>query len=179
MTRAQQLQQHRGKRQQGIVLVVALALLLILTILAMSSMELATTQEKISGNTRDNVLAFQAAEVALRAAEDNLQAAAGLVFNGSNGLYEICADGDTRNACMVPDLDEKKSKGWVEVATDLEGVSRQPQYVIEQYNRTKVQNSMIDSDLPLADIEYFRITARGFGITNKSMVVLQSTYRRN
>ncbi len=165
--------------QQGIVLAVALVLLLVLTLIAVSSMDLATTQEKVSGNTRDRVLAFQAAEAALRAGEEAMEAAALAAFNGSNGLYEICAPEDTRTACAKPDYNKKDSVGWVAVDDKVGKVSRQPEFIVEKYNRSKTQASALDSDIPLDQVEFYRITARGFGQTDKSMVVLQTTYRRN
>lgn len=168
-----------ASRQRGVVLIVALSLLLVLTILAVSSMQVATTQERISGNTRDRVLAFQAAEAALRAGEEAMQAAVLGSFNGSNGRYEICAQGDTRTACQKPDWNTKNSTGWVVLAADtIEHTARPPEYIVEKYSRLKQQGSAIDSDKPYNNVEHFRVTARGFGTTSKSMVVLQTTYRR-
>src|SRR5687768_10480925 len=53
-------------RQRGAVLIIALLFLTILTILGVTAMTATTFEEKMSGNTRDTAVAFQAAEMALR-----------------------------------------------------------------------------------------------------------------
>lgn len=171
--------QHSRKRQNGAVMAIALVLLLVLTVLAASSMKLATTQERISGNTRDQVLAFQAAEAGLRAGEEAMEAAALLNFNGNRGRYEICAPGDNRVACNKPDYRKRDSTGWEVAEGAVDGVNRPPEYIIEKYNRSQGKDSSLDSDIPLEKVDFYRITSRGFGKTDKSMVVLQTTYRRN
>ncbi|MFT5605736.1 MAG: type IV pilus assembly protein PilX, partial [Paracoccaceae bacterium] len=52
--------------QRGMVLVVTLVLMLVITIVATASMTATTMQERIAGNTRDAIAAFQAAEAAIR-----------------------------------------------------------------------------------------------------------------
>ena len=59
-----------GSRQRGVTLVISLIFLLLLTILGVTAMNTSTLQEKMSGNLRDQDLAFQAAESALRGGED-------------------------------------------------------------------------------------------------------------
>ena len=53
-------------KQRGAVLVVGLLLLLILTIVSVTSMQMNSSQETMAGNLRDHNLAFQAAESGLR-----------------------------------------------------------------------------------------------------------------
>ena len=56
--------------QEGFVLIVGLVILGLLTMLALSNMRDTTMQEKMAGASRDSGLAFQAAESALRDAEN-------------------------------------------------------------------------------------------------------------
>ncbi len=58
--------------QRGAVLIVALLFLVILTVLGVTAMTAATFEEKMSGNTRDANVAFQAAEAALRDARRDI-----------------------------------------------------------------------------------------------------------
>ena len=51
--------------QRGVVLVVSLILLLVVTLLAVSSMQGTSLEEKMAGNTRDRNLAFQTTESAI------------------------------------------------------------------------------------------------------------------
>ena len=71
--------------QEGFVLIVGLVILGLLTMLALSSMRDTTTQEKMAGASRDSGLAFQAAESALRDAENCITGAtAGCTFDAGN-----------------------------------------------------------------------------------------------
>lgn len=58
-----------SSRQNGAVLIVTLIMLLLMTLLAIGSMRGTVLQERMAGNLRDENLAFQAAEMAQREAE--------------------------------------------------------------------------------------------------------------
>ncbi|WP_249975565.1 pilus assembly PilX family protein [Vreelandella olivaria] len=60
-------------QQQGMALVLSLIFLAIVTILSLSSMQGAITQDRMASSQRDHTVAFQAAEAALRDAESQLQ----------------------------------------------------------------------------------------------------------
>ncbi len=57
------------KPQRGVALVTSLILLVLLTILAISSLSTTTLQERMAGNTGDALVSFSAAESVLRTAE--------------------------------------------------------------------------------------------------------------
>jgi Tfp pilus assembly protein PilX len=59
--------------QSGVTLIISLVLLLLLTLIAVSSMKTTGLQEKMAGNDRDRNLAFQAAEAALGAGVRKLE----------------------------------------------------------------------------------------------------------
>ncbi|MBB2496765.1 pilus assembly PilX family protein [Aquipseudomonas ullengensis] len=61
-------------RQRGVVLIIALVMLLVLTLLATTSMRGATLQARISGSVAEQKLASNAAESGLREAERRLAA---------------------------------------------------------------------------------------------------------
>lgn len=63
------------------VLIIALIFLMLLCILALSSMQSVNMQEKMAGNYKDNQVAFQAAEAALRNGEELVRNNT-LIFNG-------------------------------------------------------------------------------------------------
>jgi type IV pilus assembly protein PilX len=77
--------------QRGAVLIVSLVFLLLLTLLATSSMQNATLQEKVAGSLKRRDASFQAAETALRIAEAKILAP---VFS-----MPVCA---TPAACLPP-----------------------------------------------------------------------------
>ncbi|OGR32354.1 MAG: hypothetical protein A2091_00395 [Desulfuromonadales bacterium GWD2_61_12] len=59
--------------ESGAVLIVSLILLLVLTLLGITAMQSTTLEEKMAGNLADRNLAFQAAEAALRDAENEIE----------------------------------------------------------------------------------------------------------
>lgn len=167
------------RRQQGMVLVVTLVLMLILTIVASSAMQMSTLQERLAGNTRDTVAAFQAAEAAIRQAEDVLEGANLGAFSGNNGLYEVCESSDARAACSAPDWNVRNSNGWVAVDNSVAHVAQQPEYIIEKYTSVENPQAALEAGSPLDTYEFYLITARGYGVSSHSLVVLQTSYRRN
>lgn len=60
--------------QQGAILIVALVMLLLVTIIGLASMRGTSLQERMAGNLRDQELALQAAEAALRKGEATVTA---------------------------------------------------------------------------------------------------------
>ncbi len=75
-----------GSRQRGVVLVTGLIFLVMMTLLGVTAMQTTMLEEKMAGNLRDEILAFQAAEAALREGEMFLQQITLPEFDGSNGL---------------------------------------------------------------------------------------------
>ena len=74
--------------QEGFVLIVGLVILGLLTMLALSGMRDSTMQEKMAGASRDSGLAFQAAESALRDAENCITGATlNCTFDATNNAH--------------------------------------------------------------------------------------------
>ncbi len=61
------------QKQHGVVFVTALIFLVVLTLLGVTAMQTATLEERMAGNLRDRNLALQAAEMALRYAEQHIR----------------------------------------------------------------------------------------------------------
>ncbi len=61
-----------AKYQSGVVLIISLIMLLALTLIGVTSSSVTSLEEKMAANTKDINLAFQAAEAALRFAENDL-----------------------------------------------------------------------------------------------------------
>ena len=163
------------KQQRGVVLVTGLIFLVILTMLGTSALQGTLLEEKMAGNLRDETLALQAAEVALRSGEVFLEQVTIPVFDGSNGLYHHATAG-------APDprmWDSWESLGRTAGAT-INGVASQPRYIIEQLPSVPPQGILGSAQQSgtSPDDEMFRIIARGVGGTTSAVVILQSTYRR-
>jgi type IV pilus assembly protein PilX len=168
------------ERQSGAVLVVSLVMLLLLTIIGMSSVDMTTLDTRISANTRDKALAFDAAEAALNTAGNALAPGNPLPDSSTPGFSSV-AMGDNWWASVA-------ESWWVangEMITDFAGRSyatsgmgymiEQPEQIIGGGAGEKVTN--VGLGQPLPEIRFYRTTARGKG-PGGSEVHIQSVYAR-
>jgi type IV pilus assembly protein PilX len=175
---------HMASRERGVSLVVALIFLIILTILGLTAMRVATMEERMSGNSRDRSLAFQAAEAALRDAESDIECKKfgtrpkprGACISGMTGADAVCTDGLCCNlsglVCIEPTVPVYNNKsltaapsvkyGDATGASPLVGLPLPPRYLIEPF--------MPDGK------NYYRITVRGYGVNADTQVTLQEIY---
>lgn len=164
-------------------LFISLVLLLVLTIIGVSAVQTTSLEVRMARNEHDGLLAFQAAESALRDAEDEIDtitATVNFTDAGTNGLWTVGALGDpprwevagvwTGTSSIVAD-------------TSVAIVHSQPRFIIEHAASVlRDENAYMIED-PYASaaidrIEIFRVTALGVGGTANSRVLLQSTYGR-
>lgn len=161
--------------QRGATLVVALVFLLILTLIGVTATQTSNLQERMVGNTLDVNRAFQSAEAALRTGEAYLEQAVIGPFDGSvNGLYQP-NEGATSNFRYIW---QDPTTGWITRPGTLPEVTQQPQYIVEEMPPMQDPQGSLAADEPLGDIQFYRVTARGFGQTTATTVMVQSTYRR-
>ena len=88
---------HRPDKQKGVALFISLVLLLVLTIIGVSAVQTTSLEVRMTRNEHDTLLAFQAAESALRDAEVQLElitSTGAFTDTGNNGLYAIADIGD-------------------------------------------------------------------------------------
>lgn len=171
-------------RQTGAVLFVALIFVLVLSILAVSSMQGTVLEERMAGNTQDHNRALQAAETALRDAETFIQGLANTNgFNGNTpGLYAANAVLPNASADMTWAAANTATRA---VVSNLPLVKSQPRYYIQMLFTTpggaanpnlgvKDYSSMESG----ANVTTFLITARGTGINDNNKVVLREHFGR-
>ncbi|MFA5242199.1 MAG: pilus assembly protein [Sulfuricella sp.] len=178
--------------QSGAALVTGLIFLVILTLLGVTAMQTSTMEERMSGNARDRNIALQAAEAALRDAErdilcreiDGTIASTQRTFgciSGKTGADATCTDGlcCIINAPGIACVERPAGHpvytdfslsaapsvayGTYSAAPALPSVSQQPRYLIEPYRKQEVN--------------YYRITARGYGANANTQVTLQEVYK--
>jgi len=159
-------------RERGAALVVALVFLLIMTVLGVTSMSSTTLQERMAGNLRDNNLAFQAAEAALRNGEDLLRQATLPVFNGSDGLLQMQDQGGQAHFWSTYDWNENSQAGDA-----VAGVPNAPRFVVEELPPLPAEGGSLRFGA-LPEVGFYRVTAYGTGGTEDAVVILQTTYRR-
>jgi type IV pilus assembly protein PilX len=181
-------------RQQGAALIVGLIMLLLLTLIGVAGMRDTLLQEKMVGNMIDREVALQAAESALRTAEDKI-AKAGTVSLSVDGIG--VQNVLPRTPTNVTESAFWHARPWNNTDSAVYGftlpqVAAQPRYVIEFVGQTDgsgyasggsatlVLSEELSSDVQTGSIKYdYRVTARATGITTDSEVVLQSTYRQD
>ena len=172
------------RRNRGMALFISLVLLLVLTIIGVSAVQTSTLETRMARNEHDVLLAFQAAESALRDAEDAIETVAStVVFTdaGNNGLWSMPELGD---AARWEDPDIWTGGGSVVTDTEVgDVVAAQPRYFIEHIASIEREENAHQIDDPYSmtatdRVEIFRITALGTGGTANARVMLQSTYGR-
>lgn len=174
----------RHGREDGVALFLALVILLIITVLGISGLQTTSLEERMVANARDRDLAFQAAEAALLDAERLLNNAALPPFSNSGGLYQLNA----ANRPVWTGAALQAGNGLIRYSIDRPGtgaqadalptVARQPEYFIEQYPLTPLPGGSLEAGTAADELTFFRITARGFGGRENTVVVLQSGYQR-
>ncbi len=168
--------------QHGAALITALSILLILTVLGISAMSTSALQERMAGNARDYEVAFEAAESALRAAEQSLATSyATLNFDTVGGTNLNLFSKDTTTEQWK---DDTLWSSYPSVTLTVGSAK----YVIQQLDTTIIDTSAVESSsleahsydnretLVGADVGVFQITVRGFGLSTNSRVMLQSNY---
>ena len=181
--------------QEGFVLIVGLVILGLLTMLALSSMRDTTTQEKMAGASRDSGLAFQAAESALRDAENCITATTpGCAFDAAANDAHFAQD----DAAFPAHNTLFNTTTWATIdppgdATPLEGVpSKKKGDATDGVNYIIRQASTISDDAGGAEIglggygdsaatedqTIYEITARGAGASGAGQSVLRVYFRK-
>lgn len=174
-TMSRRYPEHRTTlTQRGVTLVVSLLFLLLLTILGVTSMSTGTLQEKMAGNTRDLDIATQAAESALRYAEEwfarNYAPPATLpqALGAGNGIWPANTVGPTQ----IDDPNWWAANGRLymdDSAKQISEAAEDPRFVIERMESVKADGKVT--------YIYYRITARGVGASDTTQAVLQSYFR--
>lgn len=170
-------------KNRGVALFISLVLLLVLTIIGVSAVQTSTLETRMARNEHDTLLAFQAAESALRDGENFLETVVstdGFTDGGGNGLWTV-AELDQTNRWETAEV-------WiggtsVQAPTNVGVVQQPPRYLIEHVASVVREENAYQINDPYAAtaadrIEIFRITARGVGGSTNARVVLQTTYGR-
>jgi len=170
--------------QRGAVLVISLLILLLLTIIGITAMRTTTMEEKMAGNLRDQNLAFQAGEAALRDAEDTqlqpLTAEPALCSSSpcTSGIWDREAITDGTNPTDPGNLDATwwDNANHTHVGPTLSKVATAPRWVIEY--QSLVRDSLVIGHGPPTGRTYYRVTSRATGGSDTAQSILQTTYAK-
>jgi type IV pilus assembly protein PilX len=189
----------RKGAQTGAALVVGLIFLVVLTLLGITALKTGILEERMAGNSRDANIAFQAAEAALRDAENDIvghlpngNALANLRPSGRiQGMvgadaacdYGLCCNLSASGlSCTEPPTPVYLSPGFsgtntpsiaygqITGAAPAIGGATNP---LANQPRYLIEPFLLGGD----GHSYYRITARGFGVNPNTQVTLQELYK--
>lgn len=187
-------------RQKGASLVVSLLMLIVVLLLGVSAAQIALQGEKASRNDRDRQVAFQAAEAVLMDAELDIEGSLSKdsrseIFAPDSALHfpESGCRGGSRYAGLCASSAADAAPVWLTVDFSDESENaksvRYGQFTGQSFQTGK---GMLPAKLPRYIIElmpftlngavatpptyFYRITAIGFGMRDRTQVVLQTFY---
>jgi type IV pilus assembly protein PilX len=164
--------------QAGVILVVGMIVLLVMTLIGLSAAR---------STLLDHNVAFQAAEAALRAGEQSLCAPALPDFNDTGGRFRAREYVDPSQPPYWKEWQGgSESSRWAGNAIAYDGFSTAPaplnqasaRYYIEEFPLISGPGESLAADTPVDELRFYRVTARGVGISETTSAILQSTYKR-
>ena len=178
------------QQQRGVVLLVGMIILLVMTLIGLSAARSTLLEERMSGSTADNNVAFQAAEAALRTGELSLQAPVLPEFNSTGGTRGHYTALEYTNPDQAPRWQQwagaSEGSNWDSNAIAYTGMSSAPPpldrasalYYLEEFPLVYGPGESLAADAPVDELGFYRITARGVGISGITNVIVQSTFKR-
>lgn len=194
-------------KQRGVALFVGMIVLLVMTLIGLSAVRTTLLEERMSGSTTDSNIAFQSAEAALRAGEQSLQVPILPEFNNSNGLFKAieftnpqcnarwkqwqsatgtapcnaaaasCNSSSDIEKCNWED--NSRSIAYTGMAGAPSPLSNATaRYYIDEFPLVPGPGESLCADCPVDEIGFFRIVARGVGITGTTTAIVQATFKR-
>lgn len=177
------------RRQAGAVLLTSLLILLVLSLLAVSSMQNSTLQERMVSAQREGFMAMEGAELALREAEraiDNLASPSGL--GSLSGFYERGDAPRGKNIFLASNWSGTNSVAvTVPTVNDKALFPEAPRYLVEYVGDAQISVGNESADVNMTNYSHetgasvakaFRIVARGTGATGEGQRILEEYYRR-
>ena len=180
------------RRQKGITLIVGLILLLVMTMLGLTAVQVTTQQERMAGNLRDRNIAFQAAESALREGESALENQCVIVFNGK-GAFDVEANSEDELAFIA----SAATAQWTEDNSfpfdSFDDACTEPKTHGDFFQAAVAPRFFLERQPPVGgsslevgvskDIQVTKVTSRGVGASRGddgsevAVVVLQSSFK--
>jgi type IV pilus assembly protein PilX len=173
-------------RAHGTTLITSLLLLLVLTVIGITSMQMSRVEERMAGNTRDLSMAFQGAEAALRNGEALIGEQASRPSDCTGipcaTTPEVFLEG------VLGQVENEPSQWWdagnalpfTDAAgnTSMQGEAVDPTFVIEHMGFVRTDGGVEMGINPPSGRDFYQVTAHSDGASGNANVVLQSTYAR-
>lgn len=173
--------------QRGAALITGLIFLVVLTLISLSAIKSTSLEERMAGNARDQDIAFEAAEAGIRDAMQQLpnsqQNPQQFVAGCSNGW--CLNDPVTPVWTSITNNDQwlsSRTKAYTGAPLTFDGTTQiptQPRYIIELIpNNVPAFGSSAavgKGNTSGAQLTPYRITARGWGMTDQTQATVQAT----
>ncbi len=175
------MKMYLRNRQKGAAIFMALVMLLVMTIIGITASQTTTLEEKMAGNLRDQTLALQAGEAALRWTE---------TWVGDQAVepnaVSLCASACDDTVWDLNTLNLTSAAVWstANVRSNYAGLATGPGMVAAVPKSVVEEHSFIKDSLnegkqnDTAGQMFYRLTADGTGGTTSAQALLQSTYSR-
>ncbi|NEX23280.1 hypothetical protein G3480_23785 [Thiorhodococcus mannitoliphagus] len=167
--------QPSRRRQEGVVLVIGLIILLVMTIIGMTAIQTTSLDEHMAGNVRARNVAFQGAEAALRAGESWInatsnQAAATASTNIANPAQWDGTSSPARTGFLsVSTWPADSRPAYSDFASDGPSYHVGPPYEVSP-------GGIEWGTAPTEPREIYVVTALSRGATDTAIVILQTMY---
>lgn len=157
--------QRTSGQESGAALVMGLIFLVLMTMLGVTAFGISSMEERMSGHARDRLLAFQAAEAALRDCEQN----------GLTGGYVVYP---TQNTARWDSSDATwTGTGSKVYPGTINGISSPPRCILEEMERKSCSGEdSVSAQKTMNDGLLYRVTARGVGASPNTVVLLQTVF---
>ncbi len=175
-------------RERGATLLTSLLLLLVLTVLGLTAMQMSRMEERMAGNARDAHAAFEGAEAALRNGESLLRQqlarpadCTALPCPATLPVFSIGVLGSVASqpgAWWDPAAGNALPFKDANGNASMNGQKIDPTLVIEHLGFVRTDGAVeTGMDAPVGR-DFYQITARASGASGAAGAVLQSTYAR-
>lgn len=176
MRHSLQVKEHASlnRRQTGSVLIIGMLLLLMMTLLGLLTTSETRTDARITSNTLDRAIAFQAAEAALRMAEATIQCYESTdpdTCGCSGDAFYYDSDED-------PPSDDTKWDTACNSGVNIPGIAGSPLYIIEKLDPSSIFGGyvVVGEVYHSRTNSVYRVTVLSYGRSSDTQVILETTF---
>jgi len=171
--------------ERGVALIVGLVILAVLSLIGVAAFSVTTQEERMAGNSRDRIRAFEAAEASLRDCENAAATGGPAIFGTAVGMY-VAPTSSAATAGWVaenqPETFWQNQTNQVRQLTTFAGFTTTngnafaPSCVAELITLQPVQLSPGSPLSSVTAVNIAHVTAHGYGVNPNTVVSLESYY---
>ena len=163
--------------ERGVALIVGLVILAVLSLIGVAAFSITTQEERMAGNSRDRIRAFEAAETALRDCEAFV-AGGTAPFDGTQGTYTAPTSSASQ---LITETSAAQAESWWQSTAARQmgssnGSALPAACVAERFTVQPTQLSPGSALTSVTAVSIAHITAHGYGLNKNTVVRLESYY---